>query len=954
LFAIEPGHIACRIVDNLICNLLGSWQSSKAVTQFEGELMRRAIGFCAGALVSAVGTSSIYAQSASDTDNAQAAPVAEASGATATSADSPGDGQVQEVVVTGTSIRGVASAGSPVISLGREDLEASGLATSSDLARALPQVINLGADESRLGGAQDGAANTTRISGINLRGIGNEATLLLINGRRLAPAGVIKSLYDPNVIPSSAVERLEVVVDGASAIYGSDAVAGVVNIITRSGFKGAESLVRYGAADGTNQRIFSQNFGYTWEGGSVFGAFEHNDRDALPGSDRDFASADRRSRGGSDARSTLASPGNIIQGTTRYPLPPTNGTGLAPGQLTAGAANSFDDTAFADLLPDQQRNTFFLDARQVFGRFDAWYQGWYSRRKFDERVAPASGQLRVPNTNAFFVAPAALGNPAFVNVEYRFAAEDSDPRLTGYENAQQNAVGFGFDAGHDWRIETYANFSANHGFQRRGAITNGAALTAALASSNPATAFNPFGDGSFNVANNPALVDLIVANRDTFGTSTSRDYVVKADGPVWELPGGDVKFALGVERHDNEFRQTLNATNVLASGAVTTKNVLNRRHNVSAFAELFVPIVGKSNGFAGIRELNLSLAARREEYSDFGETTDPKVGLSWKPIESLTARVTYGTSFRAPSLVDTSEQIRNIFIQNLTDPSAGSGVTRGIFQNGGRSTLQPEEATTWSFGLDWAPAELLSGFAASATYYKVDYTNRVDVVPNTALTSAAVYSPFIVRRPSPADAAGTAAFNALVQSLLANPDLQSPVEPIANINVIVDGRRANLGSLKQDGIDFNTRYAFDTGMGSWWLSLDVAKILTIDRSTAPGLPFLDVLDTFSNPVDLRGRATVGWKLGGWSANAFYNYVDGYLNTAIVPNVSVDSYDTVDATVGYDFGDAPGALNGLSVALSGQNIFDTDPPVVLNGTASWDNQNVSPLGRFVSVVVTKRW
>src|SRR4051794_9924016 len=182
---------------------------------------------------------------------------------------------VEEIVVTGTSIRGVASAGSPSIALDHEAFVESGLATSSDLARSLPQVINLGADESRLGGAQDGAANTTRVSGINLRGVGNEATLLLINGRRLAPAGVIKSLYDPNVIPAAALERMEVVVDGASAIYGSDAVAGVVNLITRKDFSGAETMLRYGSADGTDQIVASQNFGMTWDGGSVFGAFEH-------------------------------------------------------------------------------------------------------------------------------------------------------------------------------------------------------------------------------------------------------------------------------------------------------------------------------------------------------------------------------------------------------------------------------------------------------------------------------------------------------------------------------------------------------------------------------------------------------------------------------------------------------------------------------------------------------
>jgi iron complex outermembrane receptor protein len=873
---------------------------------------------------------------------------------TAQNNDTAADDALQEVVVTGTSIRGVTGAGSPMISLSRDELQASGVATSSDFARALPQVINLGADESRLGGAQDGAANTTRISGINLRGIGNEATLLLINGRRLAPAGVIKSLYDPNVIPSSALERLEVVVDGASAIYGSDAVAGVVNIITRRNFKGAETMLRYGFADGTNQKIASQNFGYTWESGGIFGAIEHNERDALPGTDRDFASADRRARGGSDARSTLSSPGNIISGTTRYPLPGTNGTGLTPGQLTAGTANRFDDGNFGDLLPDQKRDSAFLDAHQTFGPFDAWYQGWYSRRKFEERVAPASGQLRVPNTNAFFVAPAALGTPAFVNVEYRFIAEDSDPRLTGYENAQQNAVGFGFDAGHDWRIESYANFSANHGFQRRGAITNGAALTAALASNNPATAFNPFGDGTFNVTNNPALVDLIIANRDTYGTSTARDYAVKADGPVFALPGGDLRVAAGVERHDNEFRQTLDATNVLASGAVVTKNVLNRRHNTSVFAEMFVPIVGAQNAVSGLRQLSLSLAGRRENYSDFGTTTDPKVGLSWKPVDDLTVRATYGTSFRAPSLVDTSEQIHNIFIQNLTDPTGTGGVTRGIFHNGGRATLQAEEATTWSFGLDWRPLDVFKGLAASVTYYRVDYTNRIDVVPNTALTSPAVYSPYIIRRPPASDAAGTAAFNALVQQFLGNPDLQSPVEPITNINAIVDGRRANLGRLKQNGIDLNLSYAFETGVGAWRLAFDAAKILDLNRSTAPGLPFVDVLDTFSNPVDMRARVSTSWNLRGWRANAFLNYVGGYKNTAVIPAASVESYRTVDATLAYDFADTPGVLNGVNVSLNGQDIFDAEPPVVLNGTLSWDNQNVSPLGRLVSLVVTKRW
>src|SRR5690606_3692129 len=110
----------------------------------------------------------------------------------------------------------------------------------------------------------------------------------------------------------------------------------------------------------------------------------------------------------SDARSTLASPGNIVSGTTRYPLPSGNGVGLTPDDLTAGAPNRFDEHRAGDSLPKQKRNTFFVDARHQFGRWDAWYQGWLSDRDFDERVAPAAGQLRVPNTNPWFVAPADL------------------------------------------------------------------------------------------------------------------------------------------------------------------------------------------------------------------------------------------------------------------------------------------------------------------------------------------------------------------------------------------------------------------------------------------------------------------------------------------------------------------------------------------------------------------
>lgn len=876
------------------------------------------------------------------------------SAAVAQTAPDPQDDEATEVgdiVVTGTSIRGVAAAGSPTVGVDREDITASGSSNVSEATRVLPQVLNLGADESRssfTGGAQDAAANSTAVRSANLRGIGPEATLLLINGRRFAPNGVIKALGDLDQIPSAALQRIEVVTDGASAIYGSDAVAGVVNLITRRNFDGAETTLRYGAADGMDQLQFSQTYGRTWDGGGLFFTYEHNERSNLSGADRDFASQNRTARGGSDARPFTAGPGNIVFNGTRYGLPNTNGVGLTFGQLST-TANRYDEAANADLLPEQERDTFLFNVNhRVTDTLELWYEGFYTRRDYDLAAPPALFSLSVRNTNPWFVGPPGA---AAVTVEYRLV-DDDDPNSTGFENAQQNAVGFNVDLPSDWRLAAYAQHSVSRGYQDRKNVINNAALTAALAATTPATAFNPFGDGTFNRTNNAGLLDIIDANRATFGTNITQDLSVKLDGPLFDLPAGPVRMAIGGEFHDNAFRQSLFATNVIATGATTFKGIFNSRTISSVFGEVFVPLVGEANAFPLVERLELSVAGRWEDYSDFGTTTNPKVGVIYSPGSDLNLRATYGTSFRAPSLVDSADQIKNIFIQNITDPTSSTGTTRGIFTNGGNSQLGPETATTWSGGFDWRPS-FLDGFNLSFSYYKMEYENRIDVAPGNALAQGSVYANLFTRRPAASDVAGNAAFNALVAAAFASPDLQNPVEPVTNINVILDGRRQNLGSLKQDGYDIAASYAFDTDFGDWRVGLDVAKVLTVERQGAAGLPTVDVLDTIGNPVDLRVRTSLGWRMGGWSANAFANYTDSYLNTAITPNVEVDSLTTYDLTASYTF-EGDGLASGVRVSVNALNVFDEDPPIALNGTFSWDSQAASAIGRFISFEISKSW
>lgn len=881
--------------------------------------------------------------------------------ATAAQAQQPAqDSNVGELIVTGTSIRGVASTGSPTVGVSIEELKEAGVSTAGEAAKLLPQVLNLGADEARSSynrGSQDSAANATAVRTANLRGIGPEATLLLWNGRRLAPNGVIKSLSDIDQIPAGALSRIEVVSDGASAIYGSDAVAGVVNLITRRNYEGAETTLRYGYADGLDQKLFNQSFGKRWDGGGLFFDFEHNDRSNLAGADRAFASQNLTARGGTDQRAFTAGPGNIVISGVRYALP--NGTGapgtIDPTLLVAGTANRYDEGFNQDLLPSQKRDTvvFHID-QQVTDKVQLWYEGFYSTRTFNLAQPAALFSLSVPNTNPFYVRPSTAPAGTSETVEYRLT-EDSDSSSNGYEDSYQNAFGFDYELHKDWKLSGYFAQSHDQGFQSRESVLNNSALSAALAATTTATAFNPFGNGSYNRTNNAALLDIIDAERLTTGVNGLTDYALKADGPLFSIPGGDIRAAVGVQQLNSTFHQSLVATNVLASGAPTLKIVDNKRTVRSYYGEVFVPVVSEANAAPGVHRLELSAAARVEDYSDFGSTTNPKYGLVYEPIEGLLFRGTYGTSFRAPSLVDSADQIKNIFITNLADPMSlsSANISRGIYTNGGNSALKPETADTISAGIEWKPA-FADGLSVSLNYYKIEYTNRIDLAPLNALTQGTLYAPYFTRRPDAADVAGNAAFDARVAALLASPDLQNPVEAVSNIKAILDNRRNNLASLLQDGVDLSVNYRFSALESDWRLSFDWSQIFKVRTQVVAGAAVTDVLGTFGNPVKNRGRLGVGWTHGDWSANGFVNHVGSYTNTAIAGRPKVSSYDTVDATVSYRLPEDWAAGKGVRVSASVSNLFDKEPPIVINGAFSWDSNNASPVGRFASIEISKSW
>ena len=270
--------------------------------------------------------------------------------------------QPQEVIITGTHVRGEQPVGDHVISLNREDIDTSGAATVQDFLRTLPQAFGGGPTEDTHYMTSETQTNSGLGAGINLRGLGARATLVLINGKRLAPSGSEAEFADVENIPLAAVERVDILPDSASALYGADAVGGVVNFVMRDNFTGAESLARGGSGTQNTLREYqlAQTIGSHWDAGNAMLSVELYRRDALPAAARRYATSDLVPFGGGNFGTFLSNPGNIVVGGQTYAIPHgQNGTALTASDLVAGTENLADVYAASDILPSQKRLSLY-------------------------------------------------------------------------------------------------------------------------------------------------------------------------------------------------------------------------------------------------------------------------------------------------------------------------------------------------------------------------------------------------------------------------------------------------------------------------------------------------------------------------------------------------------------------------------------------------------------------
>ncbi len=854
-------------------------------------------------------------------------------------AESEDASSLEEIVVTGSHIRGVETAGSKLIVIGRDQIDASGYGRVEDVLATVTQNFN------RANGAvsEPGFFNLNHGAEVQLRGLGVGTTLTLVNGQRQGASGWQGSFTDISTIPVSAIERIEILPEGTSALYGSDAIGGVVNIILRRNFEGIEARVRGSATDSdATERSAALLVGHVGSRGNVMAGFQFDDSDALPCSARAVcaANADFRGFGGTDLRGFASNPGTILDPVTLAPIAAIphgqDGTHLTGAQLIPGAANYTDNVTDNDILPKQTMRSAFVSATyKVTEQWELAADGRYSTRDFRFTYPVRPNDFLVPASNAFNH----LGSP--VLVAYDLSRDfgpvvDSGPTTNSFVSVSAKGV-----LPKGWQINLAGAYAkASTEFVESNFALNYAAIDAALASSDSATALNIFGDGSHTNATALAALRGQNGTSDDLNVFTTPSANVIADGPLFNGRAGAIRLAVG-----GEFRHEHSVGTNIAELPEDRERLIR-----SGFFELAVPVVAPHEGSTSGR-LDLSLAGRYDSYSDVGGTFNPKVGFSWRPSALVKLRGNWGTSFLAPPFFwSNRDQVGDTWIADVVDPRSPTGYTRALQLWGPVPDLKPETARAWNVGVDLTPPAI-QNFSLSLTYFDIDYQGKIQPPhpdPDLFLTQEAQLASLITRNPTQAQ----------IDAVCKKPSINGEDcnQPIA---VIIDGRFRNIASLKTRGVDVAMDYFRNTAWGKLNASLNGTYTIDQKQQITATAPVFDLVDTVGNSPSLRLVGKLSWSLRGWTVQSTVNYTGVYRDPGSVPVRKVDSWTTVDVNIGYQVDGGSGWLANTQFNLGINNALDQRPPFVNqfdlpSGTMGYDPANASVLGRQVSLLFEKRW
>jgi iron complex outermembrane recepter protein len=900
--------------------------------------------------------------------------------------------------------------------------------TMTDFIQKLPAVTGGAINENNIN--RDGRAE------INLRGLFPKETLVLVDGKRLAPVGFAQEAsIDLNLIPFALVDHIDIPKDGASAIYGSDAVAGVYNVFLKHKFRGLEMEASFG-----NTNLGSSNDAAEREGHLLAGIGDdktdivvfagYYDRAAIFSRDRNLSSGANYIRfGGGDTRS-----GNFAGRVGGFVLRPGLGTPTprsAPNVATSPeymprtdlpkADQLFDFAPLTSAIPAADREYFYGSfLREVCDKYLIFFADFKIVRAFFEPVlapapftpdpfkeadgfTPVSGAagISVPLTNPFnpfTEADASLpdGTPVITGVRYR--ALEAGPRTFKY-----TTYDYLFDAGvrgtlgefgdyfKTWNYEIGFRYNSNQHSQVTSGIVTQPGLREALLDTDPLTAFNPFGRN----VNRAAALNRVLVSTHRFGVATLTDEFLSLNGAFINMPAGPLSFALGTEHRKetvNDRPDSLN-TSFSSIGATNFQATRASRDVWSYYGELRVPVTSPSWHFPGAYSLEFQVAERVEFYSDTNVSERPKFSVRYQPFDpSLTLRAGYSEAFHAPNLSDFSRSAADgtPLGSGFFDPVRMEDVIPQVLE-GGQPNLRPEVAYGYNYGAVWTP-KFVRGLTLSVDFYHIDLRDRTNFFEaGFVVLHEDQFPGRVVRGP---------------------PDPDHPGLPgrIILVRRLID----NISRTITEGFDYEAIYTLDTtvfGKGNFgtftftlngnYLSRYVAAINVGDNEREYAGQ-----ETFFGGYFPHNRfyASAFYDLGGLDAGVTVHYIsqgsDGPPLVRRPPHFAprkIREWTTVDALVSYTFkmpapvtenpvagyakdggknvemkdGKGKGLvpvstaeynqcgwrawLNGTTVTVGMNNIFDQNPPFVAAAFENgYDESTFDIKGRFWYVALKKRF
>ncbi len=878
--------------------------------------------------------------------------------------------KLDKFVVTGSyiPIAGVATA-IPVTVLDAKAIENTGVTSNvmEILRKAAPQFTgnsNLGSTNANIASGSTGGGSQVAFR--------NTQTLVLLNGRRVAYAPILASggyqYVDVNLFPVGAIERIEILQDGASALYGTDAVSGVVNIILKSDYKGFSVDANYSFSDNRGHwasRKFSIVGGTGTDKTGITVAAEWYQQDPMKQYERSYSNP---------IYGTATFAGIVNIGSQYYVLnpslnaPPNPGTHLPAATLVANgtyialasssnlisglgaeAQYSFNLANFPTLVQGQQRKSVTLnfdhkwtDDLTVFGDMLYTQTNTFSQLN----AQPTSYNAPATDVNNPFDVTARGRNRFLSNPRQYFYDTDSIRGVIGIKGT--------FGDGFSWEAAANKNLIGQK-YHNEGVVST---ATRAIVTAN----------GSINYFARQQAPGAVAAS-GLFGTalgqadSTLTTYDARLVGKLADLPGGELGFAAGVEYRTESLDQTADRNSQAATfgwDSATTLDPFKKARNVkSAFAEVRIPVFGGSQNQSGAHLLELTAAGRKEIYSDTDDPLVPKFSVRWLPVDDQFAiRGTYSKSFAAPTLF-------NLFgpggvgftgSLNLTRFGGGPNITgQANATSGANPKLLASRSKSYTYGFVYSP-KAVKGFSVTMDYYNIKQTDLISSIGSATilqdvelLGTASPYASF-VRRGS-----GGSGDNS---QFTAGAPITAPgqIGNAAIDSIYVTDTLTNIAGVNLSGIDLKVEYTwnsdaygrFDMSLaGDWYKSYTVQTLPTATPFETVGL----TSNTNGTTPRWQTYTSVNWSRGKWGANFGWTYiphttdVNGIPAGPGVPSASddyVEAYHSFDISARYSFGSEWKMLNGFTLRVGAQNVLNEGLPMN-KGTNTSSNGDIATYG-----------